>query len=261
MNKRVVFLAVACLLFVCGLCFAVYGEDTSQFVAYETAYEFFSSFMPSDDLTQGENGSLLWEPPWGYGGPRELKFCNELVFPDTEQPRQNTYQISFRSDSLDALVMYFDITDDKGENLLPQSTYESELSQYRVYLLKYIDGAWYWAYDATDYRWEHIGQEEIAPALLCGQVDPDKYDLDYQHYPLPSGRYALALCDELETFVPGSETAECYGLVEFDLICRTRQKEYSPSRLSPPDSFYWNMPIEYKIENAGETIYFDPSKR
>ncbi len=166
-----------------------------------------------------------------------------------------------RADELETLVMYFDIEDDKGETLVLQTREEAELKDYRVYLLKYIEGAWYWAYNDIDYRWECMEQEEVAPALLCGDVDPNKYDIDYQHYPLPSGHYALAICNELESLTLGIESAECYGLLEFDLVCEKRKDNYLLSQLTPPDTFYWNMPIEYKVENIGETIYYDPAKK
>ena len=106
-----------------------------------------------------------------------------------------------------------------------------------------------------------FAQGILLPAMFCGDIDPDKYDLEYQHYPLPSGHYALAICQELELLTLGSKTAECYGLLEFDLICLKRKENYSLSQFNPPENIYYNMPIEYLIVNIGETIYYDPAQK
>jgi len=182
-----------------------------------SAYDFFSGFLPPEELIEGENGSLLWRG-------RELKFCEELRFPTdssghstaTGFPRQNTYTIT--PTGAEGLILNVSVTDDTGRELLPgdaasvihdlgdHKVYsKAELYSLRLRLLVRQNGVWYTVYDDVGYHWEG-GQRGVR--LFPYASDMAQGDEDVYIYPLPSGSYALALC---------GEDNSCYGLVDFTL--------------------------------------------
>ena len=276
-----IFLLVACFAAVFAVYFPNHVPDTSDM----SAYKFYSSFMPAEDFIAGENGSLLWKPSWATGQTRELKFCDELVFPEesaeaekypySTPPEQNSYNISFQSEHSSSLRMYFTVTDEEGRRLKPMAPYNehgelisgglagNELSLTKMYLLKYLDGAWYHMYDSEDYGW-YGGQTEI-PLTLLLFGDGMRDDVAIGYHPLPSGRYALALCEDDILLNEYPETRNCYGLLEFELIQEYVGDEdeylqwiWDGEQQHHSGLHHWEMPAKYRVQNIGETIYHDP---
>lgn len=244
-----------------------------------SAYEFFSSFMPAEDFIEGENGSLVWKPSWGTGQTREIKFCNELVFPNevtsekypyVKKPKQHTYSILLPSQFVNTLRLPFEIYDKQGSQLFPSAqfraskfseieTQKNELCFTKVYLIKFLDGAWYCVYN------DEADPAQYAVILSCMLFGNDhRRDMDIGYDPLPTGRYALALCDADLILYNFEETRNCYALLEFDLVCEYRHEQYLQWVLAEDGTqkhsglHYWEMPINYRVSAVGETLYQDP---
>lgn len=267
---------VVCLIVIC---INYFSDDSVPTVT--DAYTFFSSFIPNEELREGKDGHIYWIPECVGEKSLDLMLCNELVFPDKPQspenypysspPRQNCYEISFLNEQWETLVMRFEIKDQDGNKFLPQDfndgsggltvrpTAGNEMSLLQVYVLKCLDGVWYSMNCLSNYYDWLGGQTEIVPAVMTGIII--NQDVDVELYPIPSGRYALALCDERQPWASGQRTYNCYGLLEFDLVCEEREGRYMVW-VEETENLrqYWKMPIKYRIENVGETIYYDPAK-
>lgn len=258
-KKRIVFslvfLVVSCVLSVIALYIINYIPRVPDI----SAYDFFRSFMPDEEIIYNDDGELIWINPYmdSRYNINKLKLVDELTFPMPKSmishdgryfsPRQEEYVIV--PDKANGLCLYFSVYDGDNRKLIP-SLFPGEYEMYdlQVYLLKYLDGAWYRIYDSTSFF--EYGQRTV---FLCPADAVTILDENIYVYPIPEGEYYLALCDV------HNDTVDCYGLTKFELVCDRGEDKY----------LYWNvennvrimfqdMDVQYHVENVEPTIYYDP---
>lgn len=249
MAKRIFFLILCSVL----LFFSFKLTDSGS-----EAERFYRSFVDKNELSKNENGELLYTDK-NYAdkiytddrGICKLKYADVLSFDELKR-------VNIEVTDVAGGALNYNITNiSKG---LFKGSAEDDLI-----LLKYMDGAWYeikFSIAAGDFT--TIG--DLSPNETQNKRHYLVFGNHYGYrseeqryiylYSLLSAHYAL-FCPVLPVREKdGALIAVGGGMVEFDLINDNEAKRYEMPRGTILPELAGTL--SYRVENVGETIYFDP---
>lgn len=250
--KKILLIAFILLLIVILPLIKLTSEDS---LPASEAYEFFSSFISSKELSETENGELIWTDKNDYDTQYFLKYADRLEFSDFKK-------VSIENLELDGGYLKYTVT-----NI---SNHEVSVADY-AYIAKHIDGKWYRIITFDGFPKHNPNAAPFGHILASGESCFDVCALFFStetagngkksaiFYTLPSGRYALIYPSSPIKTIDGEKICKIAAMVEFDLVNSNEPKRYE---LALGDSYkeenITRLCSGYSIKNISAALYSEP---